>query len=404
MHDILLAGACTLALFSNSYSSSPPSSLAPNASACSTQCSAACSQKPDIEAVLAEARRRVAMIPVTHSQKIVSYTEHLRGPAGSYPRRNRDFEERSIPLELFNPTTGEQRSIIITRRIVNGTLPIALTSDDGEFIIVVEDRPSGRVWNWWNTALAVVAPEGWLVAANNWKRESTGESLVYTPFSVALATTYPELIDLGEQHVDRDVQVAFEHLRHVPSRVDSRMSVADMLTKHLPDLVHAIISVEHADPYDVSVFRQGKSSFDPLERPFVIFGSNGNAAFNATRSSAGAMGVMQVMPGTWSDMQGLYPSARLPSRSRLPAHSHPEEIVAGLLTADYHLSLLANYARRRNIALNALLARDDLQSLALASFNGGPGRVGVQLRNPSWRDKLHPETRSYLAKFDGWSR
>jgi hypothetical protein len=362
-----------------------------------------CSAGKDLSATFAQARELAAGIPVIHSDDIVSYRETLVGPKGPYPRPpQKDYRSRAIPLTLLRPETGELRTTSVTRVIENGKLPTLLFSDDHAFVLAVESRPSGTVWNWWNTSLTVLAPQGWVVAAIHWKRYPSGVSLTYTPFSASLALALPDVIALGERHIETDLASAFAILRNVPSALEPNVSVAEMIERRIPSMARVIMAVEHADPYDVQMFRNGFGSFDPLHRASVIFGTNGNEAFSITRSSAGALGIMQVMPRTWKEVRDHYPEAHLPSWDRLPEHSHPFEMVAGLLTVDMHLRMIANYGERRGVSLEQLLSRSDLQTLALASFNGGPRRVGVQLGNPKWRASLQQETRDYLHKFDAF--
>ncbi len=399
MYKLLLAGACSLALFSTTPH---PSQLHESQSRVGLL---QCFPDRNLENVFLRAREMAAAIPVTHSADKVTYVEYLNGAKGPYPRDpETDYVWRKIPLTLLNPGTGELRTTVITRTIENGIVPTMMVSDDNAFLIAVEPRSSGTVWNWWNTSLTVLAPQGWVVAASHWKRYPSGVSLTYTPFSVSLVSALPELVSMGRAHAENDIATAFKTLERVPSRVVRGASVAQVLQEHLPNLAHAVISVEHADEYDVRVYKHDGGTFDPLSRAFVIFGGNGDAAFNATRSAAGALGLMQVMPRTWAEARELYPSAHLPARDMLPEHSHSTEIVAGFLTADRHLGLLAVYARRRGISLETLLGREDLQTLVLASYNMGPGRVGAQLRNPQWRDRVTAETHGYLAKFDQFTR
>ncbi len=392
MQSLLLASACSLALFSTTPSLSP-----------TNQCSV---HEPAFVDPIKEGRDLLRGVPVRHSARVVPYVEYLNGDKGTYARRGKgqkadaDYEWRTIPLSLRNVATGEVRVITITRMIEHGRLPVAILSDDKQFIVAVDVRPSGTVWNWWNTSLSVLFPDHWVVTALKWEREPSGETLITTPPSTDLLAAYPEVITEGHRHQDRDIREALSLTAHAPSKAKPGLTVAQFVTRYLPDLARSIMSVEHADPYDVRAYQRGIGSYDPLLRATAIFGLSGDEAFSATRSSVGARGVMQIMPSTCSSMHVLYPTARIPPGCATSGHSHPTEIAAGLLVADYHVSLLMRSAAKRGITRDELLERSDLQSLVLASYNGGPGRVGKFLKAKQWRTKLAPETQNYLAKYD----
>ncbi len=85
-------------------------------------------------------------------------------------------------------------------------------------------------------------------------------------------------------------------------------------------------------------------------------------------SAKGAMGLMQLMPGTWADM-----------RSRLGLGTDPY---------DPHDNILAGAAYLHDLA-------ERFGSGAFAAYNAGPGRYMAYLEG---RKALPSETESYLAK------
>lgn len=89
-------------------------------------------------------------------------------------------------------------------------------------------------------------------------------------------------------------------------------------------------------------------------------------------SRAGAMGLMQLMPGTWSDMRSVLGLGRDP-------HAPRDNILAGT----YYLRLL--YDRFGYPGM-------------FAAYNAGPARYSAYLAG---RSSLPAETRSYLATIAG---
>lgn len=92
------------------------------------------------------------------------------------------------------------------------------------------------------------------------------------------------------------------------------------------------------------------------------------------RSSAGAMGLMQLMPGTWAQM-----------RDRLVLGHDPDEPRDNILAGTYYLRLM--YERFGYPGM-------------FAAYNAGPRRYQQHL---SARKALPRETRDYLAKVTGSS-
>lgn len=98
--------------------------------------------------------------------------------------------------------------------------------------------------------------------------------------------------------------------------------------------------------------------------------SRGRTTLNGRpiRSSAGAMGLMQLMPGTWADM-----------RARLGLGSDPDDPRANILAGTFYLRLM--YDRFGYPGL-------------FAAYNAGPARYAAHL---SGRARLPRETVGYLA-------
>jgi len=86
------------------------------------------------------------------------------------------------------------------------------------------------------------------------------------------------------------------------------------------------------------------------------------------RSSAGAMGLMQLMPGTWTDM-----------RVRLGLGHDPDDPRDNILAGTFYLRLMYEQFGYPGL---------------FAAYNAGPGRYAEHL---TWRRALPGETVRYLA-------
>lgn len=355
-----------------------------------------------VETLFEEARAIAATIPVEHSAELTPYTEMLVYPKYKQPRTRTDFVRRSIPLVLLNTFTCELAITSVTRVIKRRSLPTVLSTDDSRFIVFVEERAYGAVWNWWNSSLHVLAPEGWIVASLHWKERSTGQSIVYTPGSGDLIISFPSLPDVGREHFRSDHDAAAKRLANVPSRAVPGMSVESVIMTFFPRLLETIVSIEHADDHEVAAYRNGEFPVSPIDRPFAVIAGNPETAFAFTRSKAGARGMMQVMPSTCEDMRNKYLSAQIPPGCFEMPHPHVVELTTAMLVLDYHLSIISQRLRRQGETPEEFAARPEMKLLLRAAYNTGPGRVSTAVRSQkNWSARLLSETRGYLVKAFG---
>jgi hypothetical protein len=122
-----------------------------------------------------------------------------------------------------------------------------------------------------------------------------------------------------------------------------------------------------ADPY-AAIITEASQRFDMPERWIRAVMRVESAADAGATSHAGAMGLMQLMPGTWATMQARYRLGRDPYAPR-------DNILAGTAY------LREMYDRYGSPAF-------------LAAYNAGPGRVDDHLREGR---PLPLETQRYLA-------
>ncbi len=349
-----------------------------------------------------EARALIVEIPVTHSAESTTYTETLIYPKYRKVRTRTDFVRRTIPLVLLNTMTCELRTTSVTRVIKKHALPTVLSTDDLQFVVFVEERAYGAVWNWWNTPLQVLLPEGWIVAALHWKERTTGQSIAYTPGSGDSITSFPFLPDIGREHFRVDESVAVERLMDVPSLSVPGMSVGSVIVSFFPRLLETIVSIEHADDHEVAAYRNGEFPVSPIDRPFAVIAGNPQHAFAFTTSRAGARGMMQIMPLTCEDMRRRYPSAGIPRGCFEMPHPHPVELATAMLVIDYHLSVLSEKLRKPRETPQEFAQRPEMRMMVRAAYNGGPGRVTKAVKTRAdWVSRLLAETRGYIVKAFG---
>lgn len=351
-----------------------------------------------VDELFPRAREIAAKIPVNHSTDSTTYRHTIIHSKSSTTRTPTDFVWRTIPLVLLNLSSCELTTTTITRRIENGNVATLLSTDDSKFLIFIEPRPQGTLWNWWNTPLQVHTPENWVVAAVHWKNYSTKESIVYTPGSADLMNTFPQLAEVGRYHIREDIEEAYGLLRFVGSHAIPTLTVPEMMERFLPRLLESIISIEQADDHEVAMYRDGKYGINPIDRPFAVIGANLQNAYRYTRSPVGARGLMQIMPDTCA---GILKAYRPPLSSQCigKEHSHPEELAAAMLVFDDQLATLMRMLRKPNESREAFAERPQIEIMLRASYNTGPHRVSRLVRQEkNWTDRLLTETRGYLLK------
>jgi Transglycosylase SLT domain len=150
--------------------------------------------------------------------------------------------------------------------------------------------------------------------------------------------------------------------RSLPSR--AIVLVASLAVFMLPALAHA----EPRDPYGRYI-AEAAQHFAIPERWIREVMRVESAGRPRAVSHAGAMGLMQIMPGTWKELRRAHGLGADPFRPR-------DNILAG---AAY---LRQMYDRYRSVRL------------MLAAYNAGPGRTDAHVRAGQ---RLPAETRAYIA-------
>lgn len=202
----------------------------------------------------------------------------------------------------------------------------------------------------------------------------------------------------GADHLRRIHMQAADNLRSrgVMSRAFPGRSVADIIPS---DMLMAIPIIEHVDP--VRIRREGTES--AVRTILSTIGTKGAGGYVSIRSHAGAKGLFQYMPRTYSGIQRKYPEARL-----IPSFSEGMRSGVNSATAVYLLldESLAGVEKHRRAAL--MRSPMTLRMFLAASYNAGYPRAARALRPGASHDaplvlRLHTlptETRGYLRKFD----
>lgn len=220
-----------------------------------------------------------------------------------------------------------------------------------------------------NSDIAVLQPEGGKVLAvkypvsNEGNRFGPGDPVieaVYTPFSPEIKTE--EVIERGIKIQTDLIERAYARLsqRAVFSRAYPGRKVVDVVPQ---DVLTVLLMNEHIDP---GYFKSSGLAKPLVEQVLTIIATNREKAYAYSISSAGARGLVQMIPSTYRLIAARYPSARL-EPNFLTGMSDPiNAIIAQVLLCD---------SDWESIRSQSDIGPDRIGPYLAAAYNGGVGRV-----------------------------
>ncbi len=283
----------------------------------------------------------------------------------------KEDEWRDIMLAIWNRETNTIRYVAAQK---NGT---GLREDDPADIHV---RSSNGV----NSEMVVdggekefvVAIRYPILQALNTKRTLFSlTDVVYTPYAKAIHT--PALVQEGETYLDTTVQTVMDRLRAegVRSKAFPDRLLVDVVD---PAMMKAIAAIEHLGERALET-----NPTHALERFFVLLGGNTGDTFNYARSSAGALGLVQFIPSTYTRLAARKEWGLEPSFERA-MQSHENALRAQAIYLDV---LLTEFSQ--NVRDTYLVNPELVREYIVAAYNGGSGRVKRAV--PSWNEVFNGE-------------
>lgn len=207
------------------------------------------------------------------------------------------------------------------------------------------------------------------------------EDVVYTPYSRGVHTE--ATVKEGEAYLDTIVEEVYAKLRQegVRSRAFPDRLIVDVID---PAMVKAIAAIEHLDESSLE-----KDTNRALERFFIIMGTNPEVAYNYSRSSAGALGLVQFIPSTYKSLAARSNGTLEPDFERAMT-SHRNAIRAQTMYLDVLLTEFSDKVRDQ-------FAEDPkrINEYIVAAYNGGSGRVRRAIE--IWDQVLSGEKSRQLA-------
>lgn len=208
------------------------------------------------------------------------------------------------------------------------------------------------------------------------------EDKVYVPYSRHLRT--PALVEEGERYLDELSTRVFDRLRAegIRSRVFPDRLVADLID---PAVVKSISAIEHLDESSLQ-----DDTNQALGRFFVIIGTNRGDAYNYSRSSANALGLVQFIPSTYNAL-AKRASWKLNPDFEKGMQDHENAMRAEVLYLDELLYELPDSAQAQFLA-----DTNKVNEYIVAAYNGGSGRVGRAMK--TWEQIFNGEKARQIIK------
>ncbi len=245
----------------------------------------------------------------------------------------------------------------------------AIKRDSGLEVLTPGYVISMRKENGINSDFACITPAGGKVLAIKYPVSNEGNRFgnvgdvieaVYTPYSAEIKTDV--VIKRGLEIQEEIIEKAYARLRE--KRVFSRAFPGKMVVEAIPrEVLRVLLMNEHIDP--------GEFKTEGLTRPLVekvltIIATNKEKAYVYSISRAGARGLVQMIPSTYSLLLGRYPAAGL-NPSFVAGMSDPvNAVMAQVLLCD---------SDWQTIKTRADIPADRIGPYLAAAYNGGVGRV-----------------------------
>lgn len=299
-------------------------------------------------------------------------------------------------VQMIMGTVGTRRVRISRRKyvdvpvtgIVGREMALAILDGDGKIRIAraIKRDPgfevltpgfilSMRRENGINSDIACIDPAGGKVVAvkypvsNEGNRFGPGELVieaVYTPYSGEIKTE--EVIKRGIDVQNGFIEKAYSHLRDrgVRSRAFPGRRVVDVIPK---DILRVLLLNEHIDPGE---FKSAGVAKPLVDRVLTVIGTNRDKAYTYSISPAGARGLVQMIPSTYSLLLGRYTSAGLKSNFASAVADPINAVMAQVLLCD---------SDWESIRARTDLPAERVGPYLAAAYNGGVGRVLTALSN-----------------------
>jgi hypothetical protein len=253
------------------------------------------------------------------------------------------------------------------------------TSNSGKFITVRTIRSNGV-----NTPIQIVDSDGvaQLPLMVQYPVERGGrfvETAFYMSTHPGLVT--PEVISAGKLYVHNVIEIARDRLRQKGIAIQPGIA----------DVAERLATVEHVD-HDRFRKEPVNNIFSDV---FTLYALNEGQTFRYSVSSAGAGGMVQMIPSTYAMVRGRYSNVGLMPDFVEGMRNHVNATEAMLLYMQMTWNDLASNSSVANAMASGIATQKQLMA---AGYNSNPARLGGYLDRggSNWTSLIPRETQMYL--------
>ena len=372
--------------------------------------------RPRVVASAAQTKQDPPPPPIVPQEKLVQIAPRLPVVEAEQPQKK--LTTTAVPITNLTPSVISARISEAQRMLKMRPKPTALAAPQIEFVTIAAlDRDTARTHliiiskqtfltkgaelttttsegttvnvrivraNGVNTALTIFTPDGRSLAplTIEYPIERGGkflETAYYTSAHPALLS--PDLVHSGQSYVRNMLDLAVKRLR------ERGVAISPMLV----DVAERLCVVEHVDH---ERFR-GENRLALYDEIYSLFALNEIDTYRFSVSSAGAGGMVQMIPWAYNLIRARHPGVGLMSDFVAGMRNHSNALQAMLLyMQDTWNDLAANDEVK--YALNAKLATPS--ELMAAGYNSNAAKLPAYLKRggDGWRTLIPRETQMYL--------
>ena len=212
------------------------------------------------------------------------------------------------------------------------------------------------------------------------KSGAVTETAYYTSAHPALLSA--EVISAGNTYVTTMLETAAEHL------ADNGVSIS----QDIINIAEHLVIVEHTDHR--RFLNEDRSKIYP--EILSLYALNQGDTFRYSVSSAGAGGMIQMIPRTYEGIRQQHPAVDLATDFVIGMRNHANALEAMLLYINDTWSYLQKQDEVQNALRNGIASKPELLA---AGYNSNPMRLPLYLKNggAGWRALIPAETQMYLS-------
>jgi len=293
-----------------------------------------------------------------------------------------------IRVAFHNWKTGELDYVVMTKESFLSTESEKQTvSQNGKRLSVRTIRGNGV-----NTPVVLIDENGetqqpLLVQYPVEKGGRYVETAYYMSTHPGLVT--PEVVNAGKYYVRNVIEIARDRLREKGIAIQPKVA----------DIAERLAGVEHVDH---ERFRKELPT-NIYNDIYTLFALNEGQTYRYSVSSAGAGGMVQMIPATYRMMRNMYPGIGLTPDFVEGMRNHVNASKAMLLYMQMTWNDLISNPTVAGAVLNGIATQ---QQLMAAGYNSNPARLPgyINRGGENWTNLIPRETKIYLQIYDSMER